>query len=377
MRCPKCGAENPDYAVYCGKCAAELRKAANTSGNVRKCPVCGSESPEGGQYCSRCGAIIAEPIRLDDPRLVGAEDDLKKAIRFRRPTDVIIEPLLAFIPLVLSIVGAIVGIVAMVIQFQSISQNTNLTSADIFSRMRGSFVVIALFSAASVAILAFITYGLVKRRNDHSVREHDLMIALVRLVKSAAWTPERYYNVNHELRIMELESGQLPYRSPLVWSLVVALGAVSAIGLLPIIMASDTEAWMGVFLLTIGLSALVGFVSYVLMIYMFYWLGKDFKQHDTRLDMMISNGRSALWKLGFPPPATYDYGHAGLPDRSFVVYLIVTVFFSPFVYYWWYTLIKDPNEHFRAQWKFEDELLATIGDQRHPLPRPGPSVSTL
>ena len=26
MECPKCGAENPDYAVYCGSCAALIKK---------------------------------------------------------------------------------------------------------------------------------------------------------------------------------------------------------------------------------------------------------------------------------------------------------------------------------------------------------------
>jgi hypothetical protein len=25
MKCPKCGAENPDYAFFCGKCAADLK----------------------------------------------------------------------------------------------------------------------------------------------------------------------------------------------------------------------------------------------------------------------------------------------------------------------------------------------------------------
>jgi uncharacterized membrane protein len=27
MKCPNCGAENPDYAFYCGKCSATIREA--------------------------------------------------------------------------------------------------------------------------------------------------------------------------------------------------------------------------------------------------------------------------------------------------------------------------------------------------------------
>lgn len=99
---------------------------------------------------------------------------------------------------------------------------------------------------------------------------------------------------------------------------------------------------------------------------MFYWLGKDIKEHDTRWGIFSSSARIAMSKLGFPYPNTLGYGTTELPERSFALYLILTLFVSPFVYYWWYTLIKDPNDHFRSQWVFEDELLATMKVQRHP-----------
>lgn len=28
VKCPSCGAENPDYSFYCGKCAAELKRGS-------------------------------------------------------------------------------------------------------------------------------------------------------------------------------------------------------------------------------------------------------------------------------------------------------------------------------------------------------------
>ena len=58
MKCPKCGDDNPDYAVYCGRCASELPKAP-----VRKstsCLNCGKQNPEGQKYCGDCGALLGE-----------------------------------------------------------------------------------------------------------------------------------------------------------------------------------------------------------------------------------------------------------------------------------------------------------------------------
>ncbi len=330
-----------------------------------RCVVCGSESTEGGQYCSGCGAIVAEPIRVDDPRLIDAENDLRKAIGYRQSSDVIIEPLWAVVPLILTIVGAVAGFAAFVAQFPSANEYSSWTAGDALSSMRAFFMILILFSVASAAVLASITYRLVKRRSDHSSREQHVRMALVKLVKSAAWSRERSNSVFPELGIMEQDSGQQRSRDPLTWSLAVALGGVATIGLLPLFFVSDPEVQIGVILLAIMLTALVGLVSSILMYYMFYWLGKDIKEHDTRWNIFNFNARNALSKLGFPSPTTSRYGNSQLPERSFVLYFVLTIFFSPFIYYWWYALIKDPNEHFRAQWQFEDDLLSTISDRRY------------
>ena len=31
MKCPKCGAENPDYAMYCGKCAGSMKESEQST----------------------------------------------------------------------------------------------------------------------------------------------------------------------------------------------------------------------------------------------------------------------------------------------------------------------------------------------------------
>lgn len=330
-----------------------------------RCVVCGSESVERGQYCPRCGSIIAEPVRLDDPRLVSAEDDLRKAIGFRQSTDVMIEPLWAIVPLILSIVGAVAGIAIYLARFPSFNDSSGWTAGEAISSMRDFFLMLFLTSLASATVLASITYKLVKRRKDHSSREQGVRMALVKLVRAAAWSRERSDSVFPELRIMEQDLGLQKRRDPLAWSLAIALGGVTMIGILPLFFVSDLEDQIGIIFLSFGLSALVGLVAFILMYYMFYWFGKDIKEHDTRWNIFSYNARNAMSKLGFPSPTTSRYGQSQLPERPFVLYFVVTLFFSPFVYYWWYTLIKDPNEHFRAQWRFEDDLLATISDKRY------------
>jgi hypothetical protein len=53
-------------------------------------------------------------------------------------------------------------------------------------------------------------------------------------------------------------------------------------------------------------------------------------------------------------------GWKGVPNRSFVLYLIVTILISVFAIYWFYTLIIDLNDHFDNEWMFEDLLMAEL-----------------
>lgn len=62
MKCPKCGADNPDYAIYCGSCTEELPKETAMPTGPRTCPACHKENPPGQKFCGDCGARIdAEP----------------------------------------------------------------------------------------------------------------------------------------------------------------------------------------------------------------------------------------------------------------------------------------------------------------------------
>ena len=50
-----------------------------------------------------------------------------------------------------------------------------------------------------------------------------------------------------------------------------------------------------------------------------------------------------------------------LPDRSFVLYLILTIItLGLFGIYWLYVLLKDPNEHFKHHILVEDQLFGQL-----------------
>jgi class 3 adenylate cyclase/tetratricopeptide (TPR) repeat protein len=57
VRCPQCGAENPDRFRFCGSCGRPL---------ARTCSNCGAEVPAGFRFCGECGAPFETVAGLPD-----------------------------------------------------------------------------------------------------------------------------------------------------------------------------------------------------------------------------------------------------------------------------------------------------------------------
>jgi len=57
-KCPKCGAEASDKALFCRKCGAKLVKAPPPPAIPQTCPSCGAEVKPGMVYCPKCGQRI-------------------------------------------------------------------------------------------------------------------------------------------------------------------------------------------------------------------------------------------------------------------------------------------------------------------------------
>ncbi len=72
IKCPYCGAENPDDAKYCWKCGKPLKvkqhetiqqkeQTGKREQHFIKCPYCGAENPENARFCWKCG----KPLRQE------------------------------------------------------------------------------------------------------------------------------------------------------------------------------------------------------------------------------------------------------------------------------------------------------------------------
>ena len=86
---------------------------------------------------------------------------------------------------------------------------------------------------------------------------------------------------------------------------------------------------------------------------------KDFYKHERREDAFWEDIGKALTACGVTAPLPRRT--ITLPDRSFALYLILTIItFGIFGIYWLYVLLKDPNEHFKHHILVEDQLLGQL-----------------
>ena len=65
MKCPNCGAENPEGQKFCGGCGRSLDVPPQARLGLVKCPNCGFDNAAGRRYCSDCGSMIPRTPRID------------------------------------------------------------------------------------------------------------------------------------------------------------------------------------------------------------------------------------------------------------------------------------------------------------------------
>ena len=67
MKCPNCGAENPQGQKFCGKCGGSLDEPPQARLGLVKCPNCGFDNREGRRFCADCGSMIPRTPRIVTP----------------------------------------------------------------------------------------------------------------------------------------------------------------------------------------------------------------------------------------------------------------------------------------------------------------------
>jgi hypothetical protein len=186
------------------------------------------------------------------------------------------------------------------------------------------FTIVFLSGIFNLIISIVFNYLLVNRHNTHLRRQNLLSEDIKTAIDSLAKTKEK--NIEDSLISLKKTLKEASYeeteKSPILWSI---------------------------------LSAFVPFIQF----YVYYFLMKDFYQHERKEDRFWTKIKEVLQKLDFNfsiPPRK-----KGLPHRSFVLYLILTVVTAGlFIVFWFYILLEDPNEHFKYHREVDYQLIAIL-----------------
>ncbi len=273
-----------------------------------------------------------------------ALENLRRDTRTRLNSDQIITPGWILVPL-LEITSAIlygVAVVLIIIDYiltvgaqGGVFDIATLLSSPEFVALTGifSFVIFVLSM-----LFAYLLYKLIKRRNAHFARQLFVYEDLTKLVKelSAKKGADMPVSVNNLERTIGEARSEETEKNAVLW-VILTLAATT----------------LGLKLFSSGGS----FLPTLATLYIFYFLTQDFFKHERREDRFVDEINRTLAALGLTP--NISRRASPIPSRNFVLYTVLTIVTVGFFgVYWVYTLINDPNYHFRHQAMTEDAILA-------------------
>lgn len=254
-----------------------------------------------------------------------ALENIRKDIRRRAETDSIMSNVWLIVPILPAIIAGIV-LISVVLTILAFSAHP-YEPVDTYSvglLAIGGMTLVIMIGLISFVLSIVLIYKLIRRRNTHFKRQDFLFEDILKAAKEIA--SKKGVDVEtvvsscertvREAKVEETEKGA-------------ALWAI--------------------------LSAIIPFVSW----YVYYFLTKDFYKHERREDGFWEDLGRIMDKMGIK--YSVERRIETTPDRSFVLYLILTIITSGlFGIYWLYVLLKDPNEHFKYHIKVEDSLLSAF-----------------
>ena len=320
------------------------------------CPGCGTNNPEGFTFCSRCGATLVKPVDIRDDRLKQAKGYILKAIANRKITDRIVS--WAWILLIILIfIGSVLLMIVMSIISTSMFHSGHMMDYSTLNTLN-QITSIAM-TIATTAIFAYLAFVLVRRQNEHFARDKALREGIILLLRTASDPSGRSSLTMNEFAAMNAANGpKEEHHDERIWALVMLLPLLTTLGLSAVMYLAVMGTSYSIMVLLIPLILFIVVGEFLAMLYLLYFLGKQMYEHDERWLVFEQNAKSVMTKLRWPQIVRMKQRR--LEKREFAIYLIVSIFVFPFAFYWWYTLIKDPNEHFMSQWEFEDRLKKII-----------------
>ena len=269
---------------------------------------------------------------------------IQAALKTRSNSDVLVSTAWIILP-IMSIIFVTTALVTVLVFYPGMSEFVTPLGIDLYflSHMPQWAQVLILLSQLMVLIfLVILSYKLIKRRNLHFYRSALLRSGIIRFVRDKA-VGKAYL----ELTAMESAHEQINLsetdRSPFLWTMLLALYPTSAL-FFPV-------------LLNLLITPL-GIIGLIAMLYVLYFLTTFSHENSSRDKTFMEYTKSALSKTGITVDVPVGIRSKKHPFTLYLIPSIVTI--GLFGIYWFYVLIKDPNEHFKAQWAFEDSLVAKI-----------------
>ena len=177
---------------------------------------------------------------------------------------------------------------------------------------------------AGFAMLAILNYKQTRRLAEHMGREASIRQGMLERIQAKGGVTKA--DAKEEISAMGRIQGEAFEQEKLPNQLYAAMAALPLVGL--------------------------AFGYYYL-----YHLNRAPSPHDARWLRYLELYHSAGSRLALVTPAIPSSTTA---KRSFALYALISLALFPFLAYWYHVMIREANEHFRVQWKVEDELLSTF-----------------
>ncbi|HUT26761.1 MAG TPA: zinc ribbon domain-containing protein [Methanomassiliicoccales archaeon] len=307
--CPYCGKLASADAQFCQGCGRSISSPQQTSaeqppqqGGWQQPSQQNYQQPpqQGGWQQSPPGAPGQMPIGQSYGG--GAKGQIAGAIQNRNMTDDIMSGIWTLWPILAIVIALIIGVVLVLV-------------IGIYGIMLAIPIGIILY--------AVLNYKLLKRMDEHRKREMALRMAIISYLKDKGAETQRAQLIANEISALESINQEAMYkekeRTPVLWTII----------------------------------SLIPLLNLVVM----YFLGEFPFDHDKRWHAFTQYTQVACQKLGIN---VMTPSWSTLKERPNVILLIATLLISIIVFYWYYIIIKDLNDHFQAQWQFEDQLMAQL-----------------
>jgi len=262
-------------------------------------------------------------------------ENLKKDVRMRSFTDanmtiwwigVYLLPIIASLIWAVVLVSVLISYIISLAKLPPTTPPTELPAFPWSPLLSAATAGLYLTVIATFLLFIILTYRLVKRRNHHFRRQILLFEDITATIRKA--TTKKGVDAEFELGSLDRTLREVK--------------------------AEETESEKSAVLWAV-LTAFNGLA----LLYVWYFLMKDFYKHERREDAFWTEISKILDKVGIKLelPARTD----PLVERSFALYLILTLITAGlFGIYWLYVLLKDPNVHFRYHAKIEDQVLPIL-----------------